>query len=111
MEVCPVPVVSSPPLAPVAPTRRWVWSGTVASLERAYGGPTTSNAAPEAHAPVLAVSALPPSKTKEGQSTPFYVSPWFWGAVGAAVFGGAAVYFATRDNTTGTIHLEAQVPK
>jgi len=31
--------------------------------------------------------------------------------VGAAVFGGAAVYFATRDNSNDTIHLELQVPK
>jgi hypothetical protein len=31
--------------------------------------------------------------------------------VGAAAFGGVAVYFATRDTQTDTIHLELQVPK
>ena len=59
----------------------------------------------------LATSPLPPAIPKTTESRPFYVSPWFWGAVGAAVFGGVAVYFATRDNTTGAIHLEMQVPK
>ena len=100
------------PAPPPPPAPRWSWSGTAASLDRAYGAPAAPVAAPETtHAPALATSAIPPAKPKEGESHPFYASPWFWGAVGAAVFGGTAVYFATRDNTTGTIHLEAQVPK
>ena len=97
------PSSATPPPPPPPPLR---WSGAVASLERAYG-----NDGEATRAPALATSPLPGAAPKTAESHPFYVSPWFWGAVGAAVFGGVAVYFATRDNTTGTIHLEAQVPK
>jgi hypothetical protein len=83
------------------------WAGTVASLDRTYG-----LGGPETHAaPALALSPVPPPRPAAPESHPFYTSPWFWGAVGAAAFGGVAVYFATRDNTTDTIHLELQVPK
>jgi hypothetical protein len=92
----PAPPPASPPLH---------WSGTVASLDRTYG-----NGGPETRAPALATSPLPPEAPKTTESRPFYASPWFWGAIGAAAFGGAAVYFATRDNTTGTIHLDLQNP-
>ncbi len=108
---------SSPPPAPAQPIH---WTGAVASLERAYGadssrGTTSAGSVADARAPssALATSPLPavPQAPKTAESRPFYVSPWFWGAVGAAVFGGVAVYFATRDNTPDTIHLELQVPK
>jgi len=95
--------VGPPAPVPPPPPR---WSGTVASLERSFGG-----GGPETHAPALATSPLPPQAPKQAESHPFYTSPWFWGALGAAAFGGAAVYFATRDNSTQTIHLELQVPK
>jgi hypothetical protein len=91
-------MVAAAPLAP-RPVR---WSGTAASLERAYGA---------ASAPPLATSAVPPLPPAAQESHPFYTSPWFWGAVGAAAFGGLAVYFATRDTSADTIHLELQVPK
>jgi hypothetical protein len=100
------PTPSPPPSAPVH------WSGTVSSLERTFGAPPPAPPTGEPlHAPALATSALPPEKPKPSESHPFYLSPWFWGALGAAAFGGTAVYFATRDNSTGTIHLELQVPK
>jgi hypothetical protein len=103
------------PAAPAPPAARW--AGTVASLERAYGAmtspasPATAGAPEATRAPVLATSPLPPEKPKGTDSHPFYTSPWFWGAVGAAAFGATAVYFATRDNSTGTIHLQLEVPK
>ena len=104
--VAPTP----PPSSPAPPLLHWSgWSGAVASFERAYGAFETG--APDTRAPQLATSALPPPVPKVPESHPFYVSPWFWGAVGAAVFGGVAVYFATRDNTPAAIHLELQVPK
>jgi hypothetical protein len=97
------------------------WTGTVTSLDRAYAEPASAPAAPAspaspmpsgepAHAPPLATSETPPApKPKNEESKPFYASPWFWGAVGAAAFGGTAVYFATRDNSPSTIHLQLQV--
>jgi hypothetical protein len=86
-----------------------VWSGAVRSLDRAYGGALDT---PQVAAAANATKALPPpAKAPEGEKRPFYTSPWFWGAIGAAVFAGGAVYLATRDNAPSTIHLQVQVPK
>jgi hypothetical protein len=88
------------------------WSGAAASLDRAYAislapAPTPSAAS----APSLATHPLPENKEKDATSRPFYASPWFWGAVGAAALGATALYFATRDNSPSQIHLQLQVPK
>ena len=40
-----------------------------------------------------------PTIPKEESKT-FLSSPWFWGALGAAVAGSLAVYAATRDSST-----------
>ena len=78
------------------------WAGATQSIRRLYAAPPVP-------------LAVPPAATQApkegGRSTPFYQSPWFWGAIGAAAFGAAAVYFATRDNSPSTIHLQVQVPK
>ena len=95
---------AAPPTTAVPPAPVH-WSGAVTSIERTFTAPVVASA------PALATSPLPAEKSKPSESHPFYTSPWFWGAVGAAVFGGTAVYFATRDNSTSTIHLELQVPK
>jgi hypothetical protein len=83
------------------------WADVPASLDRTYGE--------RPPAPPLAVSSPPPQIPQTGDkgtpSRPFYVSPWFWAAVGAAAFGGVALYFATRDNGPDTIHLQLQVPR
>lgn len=47
--------------------------------------------------------------TDESRSTPFYRSPWFWGAVGAAAVLAGAVILATRDNSDEAIHLDMRV--
>ncbi len=104
---------ASPAAPPTEPTSLH-WSGTVASLERAFGAPPPPPAppGPPPAAPALATREAPPPATPAKPappSTPFYASPWFWGAIGAAAFGGTAVYFATRDNSPSTIHLELQV--
>jgi hypothetical protein len=82
------------------------WAAVVASMDRAYG--VRSLRAPTLATTPIAAGA---ADDKEGRSRPFYTSPWFWAAVGAAAFGGVALYFATRDNGPGTIHLQLQVPK
>jgi hypothetical protein len=84
------------------------WSGAVASLARAFREP----GAPPAAAPPLATSGMPPARRApdEGSSV-FYKSPWFWGAIGAAAFSAGVIYFATRDNSSSTIHLEMQPPR
>jgi hypothetical protein len=96
-----------------------VWTGAAQSLERMYsaqsltplGSAAGPGAAPRATiAPSGKLTADSPLKG-EGPSRPFYVSPWFWGAIGAAALGGVAVFVATRDNSPDTIHLQMQVPK
>ena len=83
------------------------WTGAARSLERSYGVALPTAAAG-------AFAAAPPKLKPEESSAshPFYSSPWFWGALGAAAVGATAVYFATQDNSgSSTIHLQAQVPK
>jgi hypothetical protein len=94
------------------------WSSAVRSVARGLGSTVMPAPAP---APLPPASARAPSgglAVKEGphiDNTPpgarhFYESPWFWGAIGAALFVGGATYFATRDNGSNTIHLQLQVP-
>jgi hypothetical protein len=84
------------------------WTATVESLHRAFAAPL----APPVTSAALAPPPPPPPVPHTDEHTrPFYKSPWFWGALGAAAFGAAAVYFATRDNSPDTIHLQVQVPR
>ena len=97
------------------------WSGAVRSLVRASGAsappPTVSNVSPPAATTPAPAAATAPSNGKDetkpasASSKPFYLSPWFWGAIGAAAFGAVAVVLATRDTSGGQIHLQMQVPK
>jgi hypothetical protein len=103
--------------APDDPTAPSVaWSATTRSLDRLFGPPPAAVASPSAlpaqaslSAPTLATSETP-KKEAPGAPRPFYESLWFWGAVGAAALVGGAAYFATRDSSPSTIHLEVQVP-
>jgi hypothetical protein len=74
------------------------WSAAAGSLSRAYG---------QVPAAPLATHELPPADGSSSRH--FYESGWFWGALGLAALAGGAVFFATRDSSTPTIHLEAQV--
>lgn len=77
------------------------WRATVSSLERLF---TTSTPPPPAKPAV-------PGKPQEGETRPFYASPWFWGALAGAVLVGGAFYLATRDTGDQPIHLQMHVPR
>ena len=92
------------------------WSATTRSLARTFG-PSPGSATPDVGPSVVPALAMHdgPHKPREGGSSrsssrPFYESTWFWGAIGAAVLTGGVVYFATRDSSPSTIHLEVEVP-
>jgi hypothetical protein len=91
-----------------------VWAGAARSIARAFGTvapphtPPGAPASPSA-APVLATRETP--KTAESKpSRPFYLWPWFWGALGVAAATGGAVYLLSRDTGSSTIHLQVQGP-
>jgi hypothetical protein len=102
------------------------WNGAAVSLSRAFGSHATTAtvATPIATAPTLESPPAPTPTMVPGPpgilsdsppvaahvSKSFYQSGWFWGAVGAAVFAGGALFFATRDSSGQTIHLDVQVP-
>lgn len=79
------------------------WRATVASLEQRFPKEVASVAGPTHPA----TQPVPP---KESEGKPFYSSPWFWGALGAAVVVGGAFYLASRDTDSGTIHLQMRSP-
>ncbi len=73
------------------------WKAAVRSLERPY-------------APQTAPLVLTPPVPKKTESKPFYLSPWFWGAIGAALLIGGGVLIATNVQTSDTIHLQLRMP-
>ena len=92
----------SPDPGPPSPA---AWKSTVTSLEARFpAGPRTAG-------PAAATVSAPPLRREGGKSSPFYASGWFWGAIGGAALLGAAFYFASRDTSTDTIHLQMRVPK
>lgn len=104
------------PAAPVtwgSSVASWTWSGAVSALHRGFADATASGPV-VAPAPIAALAPTPgavASETTTGGSKPFYASPWFWGAIGAAAFAGAAFFFATRDSSDPNIQLQVQVPR
>ena len=82
------------------------WTSTVTSLEGRF--PVLSRAV----APNEATHAVPTPLGSEGEkSSHFYTSGWFWGSLGAAALLGAAFYFASRDTSSDTIHLQIRSPR
>lgn len=77
------------------------WPGVALALHKQWVAPAP---------PAAPVNAKP--KTSETVSSkPFYVSPWFWAAIGAAVVGGLAIVLATQDASGDSIRLQLKVPK
>ena len=92
------------------------WSATVRSLARSFGAeaptaPDTRSPPVEAHAPAAATRERPKPDGGAPSGRAFYLSGWFWGALGAAAFGAGAVFLATRDTQGSTIHLVVKVPQ
>lgn len=82
------------------------WSGATRSLGRAFGIESVATPIPAA-----ALATHPLSEANlHGMSRPFFLSPWFWGALGIAAAAGGVAYLVTRDSGSHTIHLEVQVP-
>jgi hypothetical protein len=103
------------------------WNGAAASLARSFGAPAPAAASAASGPATTAPTAAPPPAPTMIPGPPgilsdtppvaahvsksFYQSGWFWGAVGAAVFAGGALFFATRGDGSGqNIHLDVQVP-
>jgi hypothetical protein len=83
------------------------WSATVSSLNGRFPAPRSETPAAGA-----AATRPPPTLPSESKSSkPFYMSPWLWGAIGAAVFLGGFFYFASQDNSDDPIHLQMHVPR
>lgn len=81
------------------------WRPLVISLERRFPPTAREVARPAA---TLPPAALHPEKS---ESKPFYASGWFWGAVAGAALIGGVIFFASRDTTDETIHLQMRVPR
>jgi hypothetical protein len=81
------------------------WTASTLLLVRTFG-PTPALV----QAPQLATHEEPSIQNSPPPRRHFYESGWFWGAIAAAAFGGGAIYLATRDNGSQTIHLELQTP-
>jgi len=88
------------------------WSATVKSLVRVYAAPPVAPSVqlPQP-APALATHEAPPAASSGTHSRPFYDSPWFWIALGAAAVGGGIAYLVTNppDASPSRIHLELKV--
>lgn len=83
------------------------WNTAVLQLDAQYGDHVATT--PKS-APAGAIGATAPAKESSKKGHSFYESPWFWGALGAAAFAGAAVFLATRDSSSDTTHLQMTVP-
>ncbi len=96
-----------PDAGPAGPRTPAAWKSTVISLEGRFPGTRSAG-------PVTATAGArsgPPVRQEAGKSSPFYASGWFWGAIAGAALLGGVFYFASRDTTSDTIHLQMRVPK
>lgn len=78
------------------------WRGTVSSLSGRFPAPAITKAQ---------LSGTPRPTSDEKESHPFYMSPWLWGAVGAAALLGGLFFVASRDTGDDPIRLQMRVPR
>jgi hypothetical protein len=86
------------------PSTPAAWKSTVTSLEARFPAGSRTPGPAAATKPV-------PVRQEGGKSSPFYASGWFWGAIGGAALLATAFYFASRDTSSDSIHLQMRVPK
>jgi hypothetical protein len=90
------------------------WSAATRGLLMSFGSrpdPAGASPGPPLPGPALAMQSVPKGEGPHGRGKAFYLSGWFWGALGVALLAGGAVVLGTRDKTPSTIHLEVQVPR
>ena len=96
-----------------------LWLALFVPSSVAFADPTTAPSPPAAAAAAAAPAAMAPAPALATHEVPdgaapkrreFYESGWFWGALGAAAFVGAVVFFATRDSSAPALHLHVEVP-
>lgn len=86
-----------------APSGGISWRGTVVSLAGRFPAPP---------APTVQLQGPPQKMTpSEKESRPFYMTGWFWGAIGAAAVLGGVFFFVSQDTSNDPIHLQMRVPK
>jgi hypothetical protein len=110
-ELPPLPAPSASPAPPPPPAS----AAPPAAVPTATPGPGSQPAPtpPDVvvlKAPALATHDAPTLDNPAPRQRSFYESGWFWGALGAAALVGGAIYLATQDTSSPTIHLEVQVP-
>lgn len=84
--------------------RQVTWSATVGSLVRTMG-PVRQQT------PATAGVWRSSETSKSTQPTPFFKSPWLWGALGAAAVVGGAFFLATRDTSPDSVRLNMELPR
>jgi hypothetical protein len=85
----------------------------VTALHRGFGDVVPPPPPPPPVTAALSLKTPGPTEKDAGKQgpTPFYKSPWFWAAAGAALFAAGAVYLATRNDGPDNIQLQVSVPK
>jgi len=87
------------------------WQATVASVSARF--PAVAAPAQQPPPPALVPgNPLPrPPADKDDKKSPFYKSPWLWGAIGAALLIGGIFFFASQDKSGDPIHVRMTVPQ
>jgi hypothetical protein len=87
------------------------WQATVASVSARF--PAVAASVQQPPPPVLVPGApLPRGPVdKKEEKSPFYKSPWLWGAIGAALLIGGIFFFASQDKSGDPIHVRMTVPQ
>jgi hypothetical protein len=88
------------------------WLPVMVSLETRFAESGRVQEVAVVNAPTIGHSDAHAKPAGDGSATmSFYKSPWFWGALGAAVVLGGVAFAVTRPNDTAVVRLRAEVPQ